>query len=101
MIAFPANLDLGKTQGKLGTPRLDSGRNGSPCGKLCDSSMEATTCGVEGLSVGKKLQAIYLLFILWPQIELPAGGLTSGIFWVELDVKPSERGTQAKLLIWG
>jgi hypothetical protein len=57
MIAFPANLDLGKTQGKLGIARLDSGRNGSPCGKLGDLSMEATTCGVEGLPVGKKLQA--------------------------------------------
>jgi hypothetical protein len=64
MIAFPANLDLGKTQGKLGIARLDSGRNGSPCGKLGDSSMEATTCGVEGLSVGKKLQASTFSFSL-------------------------------------
>ena len=86
MIVFPANLDLEKNQGKLGIARLDSGRNGSPCGKLGHS------CGVEGLQVGKKLLAS-----TFSQASDRASGsrFDERDFRVGPRVKPSEKANQA------
>jgi hypothetical protein len=91
MIVFPVNLDLEKNQGKLGIARLDSGRNGSPCGKLGHFFDGRNDLWRRRLANGQEVASIYL----------QASDRASGSRFDERDfrvgprVKPSEKANQA------